>query len=108
MIKKQFGCFWHAMKMASFLNILSKTKNIVMARGHFKFPGPPRCAGAWRDFCGLVRRVWPGAREQDNVPLQIFFLTRELPVLGDKDPAHVSRGEPTSCRYEVDPKPPGH
>lgn len=27
-----------------------------------------------------------------------IFLVRVRPVLGNKDPAHVHRGEPTSCR----------
>ena len=29
-------------------------------------------------------------------------MVRELSALGAKDSAHVHRGEPTSCRYEVD------
>lgn len=81
---------------------------------YYDGPRPFQVPGATPLCWSLAGLLWPGeegvarAREQDNVPLQIFFLTRELPVLGDKDPAHVSRGEPTSCRYEVDPKPPGH
>lgn len=75
--------------------------------GCFKLQGPPcrsepgNVSEAWWGGCGPVRGSWCALRRQ-NALFEIFLVVRELSALGAKDSAHVHRGEPTSCRYEVD------
>lgn len=91
------------MEMASFLSILSKTKDIVLAQGHhcngFSHRGRPAALEpgntpvAW---CGgRPARASRGLGEDRPVKSEIFLLLRVLPVLGNKiQPIFIGVSQP--------------